>query len=253
MFDIPSDFVRLNNGILADCGVVLPKDAMILDYGCGSGRFTYGYLDSGYPNSFGYDVKNYLSLRSPEDIRHFRFDENQGPADSYPRMSAVPWPDDTFDFVFATTVFEHVMDPKVAYREIVRVLKPGGLFLNDFPSKWNPIEPHMFVPFGGVIQNRLWFKFWAATGIRNGFQRGMRPEEVAEKNYYYSIHGIKYQTGGQIDRMLAEIFSDNRYVEAEFVRHTPGRSRYLTAPMKLFPPLRYLFRFAHTRFILSRK
>jgi len=63
-------------------------------------------------------------------------------------MSAVPWPDNTSDFVFATSVFEHVIDRETAYREVARVLKPGGCFLSKFPSKWKPTEPHMYVPFG---------------------------------------------------------------------------------------------------------
>jgi SAM-dependent methyltransferase len=246
-------FVELNEGILRDNGVSLGRDAYILDYGCGSGRHTYVYRDAGYRNTFGYDVKNYLDLRAPEDAAFFRFDEQQGPADSFPRMSAIPWPDNTFDFVFATSVFEHVIDQETAYREVARVLKPGGWFLNNFPSKWRPMEPHIYVPFGGVTQSRLWFRFWAACGIRNEFQNGMNPQEVTDKNHHYSIHGIKYPTGGEIDRMLEGIFSVNRYVEKSFARHSPGRSRHLAKPMALFPPLALLFRFAHTRVILSRK
>ena len=43
-------------------------------------------------------------------------------------MTKVPWPDNTFDFVFATQVFEHVSDQELAYSEVHRVLKPGGSF-----------------------------------------------------------------------------------------------------------------------------
>jgi SAM-dependent methyltransferase len=237
------NFVQLNEGILRDNGVVMPRDAVILDYGCGTGRFTYDYHDAGFSNAFGYDIKNYLDLRLADDIRFFRFDEK----------SEVPWPDNTFDFVFATSVFEHVIDQEKAYREVARVLKPGGYFLNTFPSKWKPIEPHMYVPFGGVIQSRLWFELWAAMGIRNEYQQQLAIQEVADKNHHFSIHGIKYPTGGEINRMLAGIFSESKYVERAFVRQSPGRSRHLAAPMRLFPPLALLFRFAHTRVILSRK
>lgn len=248
-----SHFVELNNGILRDNGIVLSRDSFILDYGCGSGRHTYNYRDAGYGNAFGYDVKNYLDLRAPDDIQFFRFDEQQGPADSYPRMSGIPWPDNTFDFVFATSVFEHVIDQETAYREVARVLKPGGWFLNNFPSKWRPMEPHIYVPFGGVTQSRLWFEIWAALGVRNEYQQGLSSREVADKNHYYSIHGIKYPTGKQIDRILSKLFAANRYVEKSFARHSPGRSRHLVTPMALCPPLALLFRFAHTRVILSQK
>jgi hypothetical protein len=92
------DVVGLNNRILDDSGITLSIDAWILDYGCGSGRHTYEYRDAGYGNTYGFDVKNYVDLRQPQDLMWFRFDQNQGPANSYPRMSAIPWPDNTFDF-----------------------------------------------------------------------------------------------------------------------------------------------------------
>lgn len=247
------NFVGLNRSILAEHGIALSEDAAILDYGCGSGRLTYQYIDAGYANVRGYDVKNYLQLRKPDDARLFRFDAEQGPADSFPGMTQIPWPDNSFDFVFATSVFEHVIQQEKAYREVARVLKPGGYFLNNFPSKWRPIEPHIYVPFGGVTQRKAYFQFWARMGIRNEYQQGLDAEETAKRNHFYSIHGIKYPTGRQIDRMLSGIFSSNKYVEFAFVKNSPGRSRHLAAPMKVFPPLRLLFRFSHTRVILSRK
>ena len=39
----------------------------------------------------------------------------------------LPFRDGTFDRVFAFNVFEHLVDPKTAATEILRVLKPGGL------------------------------------------------------------------------------------------------------------------------------
>lgn len=39
----------------------------------------------------------------------------------------LPFRDSVFDRVFAFNVFEHLADPKVAAREVYRVLKPGGV------------------------------------------------------------------------------------------------------------------------------
>ena len=39
---------------------------------------------------------------------------------------AIPWPDDTFDYVFSHGVLHHIPDIAATQREISRVLKPGG-------------------------------------------------------------------------------------------------------------------------------
>jgi len=146
--------VELYDGILKSRGRALSPASVILDYGCGSGRHAYEFLDAGFPHVSGYDVQDYVKLRSPADRERFRFDPTSGDGTEYPAMTKVPWPDNTFDFVFATQVFEHVSDQELAYSEVHRVLKPGGSFLNIFPSKWRPIEAHINIPFGGVLTSR---------------------------------------------------------------------------------------------------
>ena len=111
--------VAFYDAILKSRGIRLAPDSMILDYGCGSGRHTYEYVDAGFRNAFGYDVQNYVALRAPADRERFRFDPLPSNVGGYPTMSQVPWPDNTFDFVFATSVFEHVMDQEVAYAGII--------------------------------------------------------------------------------------------------------------------------------------
>ena len=70
--------VALNERLLATLGVTLSKEARILDFGCGSGRHTYEYLDAGYANVVGYDRHNVTALRTPDDIRHFVFSRDAG-------------------------------------------------------------------------------------------------------------------------------------------------------------------------------
>ncbi|HRB81442.1 MAG TPA: class I SAM-dependent methyltransferase [Nitrospira sp.] len=50
---------------------------------------------------------------------------------------AIPYPSNTFDFVMANNVMEHIEDPHGVYREVYRVLKPGGRFLFKTPNKWH--------------------------------------------------------------------------------------------------------------------
>lgn len=238
--------VRLNEKILAENGIPLGPESTILDFGCGSGRHVYEYLDSGYSNVFGFDNRNTVALRDPNDIRRFRFDQED-------RMSAIPFPDSYFDFVFSYSVFEHVLDQELAFREIYRVLKPGGASLHNFPSKWRPIEPHIFVPFGGAFRSYGYYLFWAALGIRNQFQKGLTFREVARRNHRYGQTGLHYPSGIELDAVVSAIFESYSYQETAFLKWSRGRSRILCGPATAFPPLARLFRFAHTRVLLLEK
>jgi SAM-dependent methyltransferase len=245
--------VELYLAILRSRGQALRRESMILDFGCGSGRHTYEFLDADFPNAFGYDIRSSVDLRSPADIERFRFDSACRYAVEFPSMTAIPWPDRTFDFVFATSVFEHVSNQELAYQEIQRVLKPGGYFLNIFPAKWKPFEAHTNIPFGGVFTSRLYLKLWASLGVRGAGQEQLTVEQVVARNQLFVVHGVNYLSGSQIARILRRTFGKFEYVEDAFIRSSPGKSRHLAIPLNFAPLLRHVFRLAHTRVILSRK
>lgn len=98
---------------------------------------------------------------------------------------ALPFEDNTFDCIISFYVFEHVQNWQQALAEIQRVLKPGGACLHIFPSKYCPVEPHLFVPFGGVIQSRAYLTLWAYLGIKNSYQKQLSRREVAAENIRY--------------------------------------------------------------------
>ena len=248
MPEVPADqsVVSLNEMILSEFGIALQRESHILDFGCGSGRHVYEYLDRGYLNVHGYDVRDYVNRRSPEDDARFRFDEKA-------EMSCIPYPDNFFDFIFSTSVFEHVQQQDLAYREIHRVLKPGGTSVHNFPAKWRPIEPHIFVPFGGVFQSHPYFRFWAALGIRNGFQQDMTASEAARHNHRYAQTGLNYLSGAEIEHMLTAIFGRVENAEPAFLKHSQGKSRHLYGLVSAVPVLGALFRSLHTRVIFVQK
>ena len=49
---------------------------------------------------------------------------------------ALPFPDASFDLVLSFDVFEHIRDSDAHLREVARVLRPGGRYLVQTPSKW---------------------------------------------------------------------------------------------------------------------
>ena len=188
--------VRQHRRMLANMNCYLNKESRILDFGCGSGDLVYQYHDAGF-DTYGFEIRPAVAYRRPEDEKWFRFAMTGKPA-NIPEFEVnqssyrIPFEDGFFDFVFSTETLEHVQDHDVAFAEIGRVLRPGGVSIHTFPSRYMPIEPHMRVPLGGAIQSYYWFLFWAILGLRNEFQKHMAPVTCARNNLHYSRTGLKH-------------------------------------------------------------
>jgi SAM-dependent methyltransferase len=55
-------------------------------------------------------------------------------------MTALTFPDNSFDFILSFDVMEHVADDIAALREVHRCLKPGGTFMFTAPFKKDRTE-----------------------------------------------------------------------------------------------------------------
>lgn len=54
----------------------------------------------------------------------------------------LPFEDDIYDFVVLNQVIEHVDDRAVLFKQVNRILKPGGTALFSFPNRFFPNKPH---------------------------------------------------------------------------------------------------------------
>jgi len=55
------------------------------------------------------------------------------------RLEALPFPPDAFDLILCTWVIEHLPEPRAAFAEIARVLRPGGHLLLLTPNARHPL------------------------------------------------------------------------------------------------------------------
>lgn len=60
---------------------------------------------------------------------------------------SLPFKDETFDIVISNHVIEHVGNQQLHVKEILRVLKPGGIVYLATPNKNWITDPHYRVPF----------------------------------------------------------------------------------------------------------
>jgi SAM-dependent methyltransferase len=186
---------------LRDC--YLDKTSKVLDFGCGSGALVYAFRDAGY-DAYGFDIHDCLELRAPGDRQHFQIANKGGDTSDFSldwSQFLLPFEDASFDLVMSAQVLEHVQDHDAVIRELARVTKPGGIGIHIFPPKHMPIEPHTFVPLGGMTRKYWWYRLWAALGIRNEYQSGKTAKHVADINTRYAHTGTKYLSHRELRRI----------------------------------------------------
>jgi SAM-dependent methyltransferase len=108
--------------LLAVAGSPLEQMDAILDFGCGCGRIARWFSDASHPQVHGCDYNRELIGWCAEHLDFMR-------ATATGLEPPLPYPDRTFDFSYAFSVFTH-LTVELAERwlaEIERVVKPGGL------------------------------------------------------------------------------------------------------------------------------
>ena len=209
---------------------VTSDNAKILDFGCGSGTAVVEARAEGL-DVFGCDFADGLgsaprALVEGGVLRTIDL-SNYG----------IPFKDDEFDMVVSHQVLEHVQNYDEVLLEIRRVLKAGGVSIHIFPSRYTPIEPHVYVPLATIIRSMSWLKFWAYLGICNEYQKDLTARKVAELNHEYLHTCTNYLTKGELRHQISKSFATMLCAEKEYLAAGKG---YGPKIAKL-PFLPYLF------------
>lgn len=163
----------------------------------------------------------------------------------------LPFEDATFDLVISDQVFEHVQDQVRVFQEIYRVTRPGGHGMHIIPARYAPIEGHIFVPFGGVLQHRWWYRLWARLGIRNEYQQGLSDDETADHNALFVTDATRYVTTSCYRVVWRETGFEYRPAEQAFF---DGHQRWsMRAIGRLGRPAMWLYRTFRSRVVHLRK
>jgi len=112
-----------------EAAYLLPRLApgmRLLDVGCGPGTITTGLARAVAPGeAIGIEVVPDVLVQArehaaSEGVTNLRFEEAS--------VYALPYEDASFDVAHAHQVLQHLAQPEDAAREVLRVLRPGGLF-----------------------------------------------------------------------------------------------------------------------------
>jgi len=231
--------------LLKGLGFKLEPGATVLDLGCGAGSIVKRYSELGY-EAFGCD----LAFKTGPDTERL---QSNGLIRLIERASyRLPFADDSFDLVVSDEVFEHVQNYDETLSEIHRVLKPEGVSLHFFPSRYTPIEPHVHVPLATIIQQRWWLAIWAFLGVRAPLQKGMSVREITAANHVYLINNTNYLRRSTIERFVRKHFRDYRFCESLFLKSS-RRGRIIYKLSRVLPMLPWVYGVLRARVLFFRK
>src|SRR5271156_4634261 len=166
--DGTAEFQSVVSRPLIDLIETLDSNALVLDVGCGPGR-VLGFLANRGLRCIGID-RSRVSL----ELATRRYGCPVAVADNL----CLPLPDAVADVIISDGVIHHTEDPRGAFAENLRVLRPGGrMYLG------------VYKPFG---RYPLLYKFPGSL-IRSGSQRGWcRPLVAAFAQVpYFLVHFIR--------------------------------------------------------------
>ncbi len=113
------------------------KGKSCLDAGCGGGRFMVALSRLGAGEVKGIDISEGAVALANNRLNERGFPNAHAEVSS---VLSIPFSESHFDYVVSSGVIHHTPAPREAFKELVRVLKPGGkLFLSVYGSgglKW---------------------------------------------------------------------------------------------------------------------
>jgi SAM-dependent methyltransferase len=138
----------------------LDAESRLLDCGCGPGSIS---CDFAKMVNFGH-VEGIDREQSQIDLARAHAAEKGiiNATFSVGSIYDLPFPDSSFDVVFAHAIFEHISDPDKALAEMLRVLEPGGLVAIRSPDWGGFIVGPEIRGLGAAIDS------YAALQIANG-------------------------------------------------------------------------------------
>ena len=188
----------------------LPEGSTVLDIGCGTGKHLNWYGQSGFKAT---------GLEPSPEMRAIAQRYNPGANILDGTADALPFSDQSFDFVSAIEVLRylHPMDIQKAYREMARVLKPGGRLFVTLVNRYALDGFYPYYTFRSLLsrvarkQQPVHCQFVTPGQVRRDL-RGLGVSEIVLHGRMFAplrpVYKISSSTGGRLARYL-DSFDDS--------------------------------------------
>jgi len=163
----PPDFRGMYDRLQDVIEQYVQPNYVVLDAGCGSGRVFQHRLAGRAQTGARRGVRRVVGVDVTDEQRANPNIDDAVRAD----LRALPLRDASFDLVVMSHVAEHLTEPEQAFRELARVLRPGGRLLLLTPSRWH------YVPLvARLLPHRLHVAFnrWRGVDARDVFPTAYR-------------------------------------------------------------------------------
>ena len=109
----------------------LDPNSVILELGCGRCETLRVFSELGF-SAFGVDSSKKSKEYAPNSIKEVKISDLEN--------DELPFSSEQFDIIFSKSVIEHISDPSSLMKEILRILKPGGIVITLTPEWVSQIE-----------------------------------------------------------------------------------------------------------------
>jgi SAM-dependent methyltransferase len=211
----------------------VPKDASILDVGCGNGMALLAMRRLGFTHLAGLEI----DPRAAQAARASGLDVRCG------ELLDTDFPDASFDLIRMGHVIEHVLDPMATLHRAYRLLKLGGILMGETPNTdcldwrifrhyWGPlhIPRHIFIFNDGNLRQALqranFVEIEMGFGLRTvGWSAGVQ-------NLLADRAGLRIPPSGRVPwySVLIAIFLPFTFAQAAFGKTATVAFRARKAP-----------------------
>ncbi len=171
----------------------------VLDIGCGRGELVFYAASTGARHVVGIDysqdsiaicleARRHQAVTVQRKTRFFKADATQ-----------LPFPNDSFDYVFCTEVWEHLYPEEVALllAEIYRILSPNGILVihtaptwifNDYTYRWwcYPVSS-LVLFFFELVTGKKYPNILHPSELRGAYEQSMHVNESSHWAVYTSL------------------------------------------------------------------